>query len=129
GQRNYVRALRISGPPGWNPAGFSPGLAVKKSRSNCCGKQLAAFPTSIGQIMRRRGCRPTDPQGALRTWYALAERFPDQPSATAALKTAVAAAERSAGATAPGNRSSDTNAEGLAVRLFRRSRRPNGRIS
>src|SRR5207248_4681219 len=37
----------------------------------------------------------SDPQGALRTWYALAERFPDQPSATAALKTAVAAAERS----------------------------------
>ena len=70
----------------------------------------------------------SDPQRALRIWYALAERFPTQASAAAALQAAVAAVEH-AHATAPGNRSSDTDAAGLAVRLFRRSRRPKGRFS
>ena len=132
---NRAEKLRQSAPDFWPAWLESSEILVKLGRQQEAEQLLqeaaTRFPDEYwpNHAAARLQADRSDPQGALRTWYALAERFPDQPSATAALKTAVAAAERSAGATAPGNRSSDTNAEGLAVRLFRRSRRPNGRIS
>src|SRR5205823_5503039 len=126
---NRAEKLRQSAPDFWPAWLESSEILVKLGRlqqaQQLLRQAVTRFPDEYwpNHAAARLQADGSDPQRALRIWYALAERFPTQASAAAALQAAVAAVEH-AHATAPGNRSSDTDAVGLAVRLFRRSRRP-----
>jgi predicted Zn-dependent protease len=76
-------------------------------------------------VLARVEAAESGAQGAIRIWSALAKRFPDQPSATAALQAATAAKDQP-GAALPAGQTADPGVRRLTERLFQRSRHGTG---
>jgi predicted Zn-dependent protease len=122
--------LREAAPDFW-PAWieYADALAMCGNRSSANAVRREAvkrFPNEYWPnyaLAQVEAASSRDLANAIRIWSALAERFPSQPSAAAALKAASDSAEHEHIAVTPGMRSADAGGQGSAERLSRHLRR------
>ena len=124
-----IEKLRFATPDFWPAwveyADALEGLGKSTDAAAIRRQAVERFPDEYwtNYALARMEAAHSDPQTAIRIWFALAERFPDNPATAAALKAATAAAEGERSSVAPDARSADPSTRGLTERLFQRSRR------